>query len=55
MNADGSNVRLVAATEGRGTAPKWAADGRAIFFTVCRNSQDQRGCEIFTAPSPVDR
>ena len=50
MNADGSNVRLVAATEGRGTAPKWAADGRAIFFTVCRNSQEQRGCEILLAP-----
>ena len=55
MNADGSNVRLVAATEGRGTAPKWAADGRAIFFTVCRNSQDQRGCEIMLAPLEVAR
>lgn len=46
MNPDGSNVRLLAATEGRGTAPKWAPDGRSIYFTVCRNSQDQRGCEI---------
>jgi TolB protein len=49
MNADGSNPRLVAATEGRGTAPKWAPDGRAIFFTVCRSSQEQRGCEIMLA------
>ena len=55
MNADGSNVRLVAATEGRGTAPKWAADGRAIFFTVCRNSQEQRGCEIMLAPLETAR
>lgn len=50
MNADGGDVRLLAATEGRGTAPKWAPDGRAIFFTVCRNSQEQRGCEIMLAP-----
>ena len=52
MNADGSDVRLLAATEGRGTAPKWAPDGRAIFFTVCRNSQEQRGCEIMLARLP---
>ena len=49
MNPDGSNPRLLAATEGRGTAPKWAADGQSIFFTICRNSQDQRGCEIMVA------
>ena len=50
MDPDGSNVRLLAATEGRGTAPKWAPDGRSIYFTVCRRSQDQRGCEIMSAP-----
>lgn len=49
MNPDGSNVRLLAATEGRGTSPKWSPDGRSIFFTVCRNSQEQRGCEIMLA------
>jgi TolB protein len=50
MDADGGNVRLVAATEGRGTAPKWAPDGRALFFTVCRESQERRGCDIYMAP-----
>ena len=50
MNADGSNVRLLANTEGRGTAPKWAPDGKTVFFTVCRRSQDYRGCEIMAAP-----
>ena len=50
MNPDGSNVRLVAATEGRGTAPKWAPDGRTIYFTVCRRSQEYRGCEVMAAP-----
>lgn len=49
MNADGSNVRLLAATEGRGTAPKWAPDGRTVFFTVCRQSQEHRGCDIMAA------
>ena len=49
MNADGSEPRLVAATEGRGTSPKWAPDGKGIFFTLCRNSQEQRGCEIMLA------
>jgi TolB protein len=52
MDADGGNQRLLAATEGRGTAPKWAPDGRAIFFTVCRNSQEHRGCEIMLARLP---
>ena len=49
MDADGGNIRLLAATEGRGTSPKWAPDGRTVFFTVCRNSQEQRGCEIMMA------
>jgi len=49
MDADGAKPRLLAATEGRGTAPKWAPDGRTIYFTICRNSQDQRGCEIMAA------
>ena len=55
MDPDGSNLRLLAATEGRGTAPKWAPDGRAIYFTICRNSQEQRGCEIMVASVEVPR
>ena len=55
MNPDGSNLRLLAATEGRGTAPKWAPDGRTIYFTLCRRSQDQRCCEIMTAPVEAPR
>jgi TolB protein len=50
INADGGNVRLLAATEGRGTAPKWAPDGKTVFFTVCRRSQEFRGCDIMAAP-----
>lgn len=49
MDADGSNVRLVAATEGRGTGPKWSPDGRSLFFTVCRESQERSGCDIYMA------
>ena len=49
MDADGGNPRLVAATEGRGTSPKWAPDGKTIFFTVCRESQERRGCDIMAA------
>ena len=35
MNSDGTNVKLVANTEGRATAPKWSPDGRTIYFTNC--------------------
>jgi len=55
MNPDGSNVRLLAATEGRGTAPRWAPDGHTIFFTICRSSQERRGCDIFSAPVEASR
>ena len=51
-NPDGSNLRLLAATEGRGTAPKWSADGKQIYFTICRNSQERRGCDIYLADVP---
>ena len=50
MDADGSNVRLLANTEGRGTAPKWSANGRTVYFTICRRSQDYQGCDIFSVP-----
>jgi TolB protein len=52
VNPDGSNLRLLAATEGRGTSPKWTADGRMIFFTICRDSQERRGCDIYLAEVP---
>src|SRR6266700_3815172 len=35
MDADGANPRLVANTEGRGTAPHWSPDGKSIYFTNC--------------------
>ena len=46
MNADGSNVRLLANTEGRGTAPKWAPDGKTIYFTNCWKPDYRSACEI---------
>lgn len=52
VNPDGSNLRLLAATEGRGTSPKWTADGKMIFFTICRDSQERRGCDIYMAQVP---
>jgi hypothetical protein len=45
-------VRLLAATEGRGTAPKWAGDGHRVYFTVCRQSQEHNGCDVFMAEVP---
>ena len=35
MDADGINVRLIANTKGRGTAPRWSPDGKKIDFTNC--------------------
>jgi TolB protein len=49
MNADGSGVRLIANTEGRATAPKWAPDGRTIYFPICWNAGYGRDCQIFAA------
>jgi TolB protein len=49
MNADGSNVRLVANTEGRATAPKWGKQGNALYFPICRAVDFGRDCEIFVA------
>ena len=43
---------LLAATEGRGTAPKWGPDGRRVYFTVCRDSQEHKGCDVFMADVP---
>jgi len=52
MDAAGGNVRLVANTEGRATAPKWSPDGTKIYFTNCRNVDFGRGCEILVAKAP---
>lgn len=52
VDPDGANLRLLAATEGRGTAPKWAPDGKSIFYTICRSSQERRGCDIYVADIP---
>jgi TolB protein len=52
VDPDGKNLRLLAATEGRGTSPKWTADGKTIFFTICRDSQERRGCDIYLAEVP---
>jgi len=32
MDADGGNVRLIANTKGRGTAPRWSPDGKKLVF-----------------------
>jgi TolB protein len=55
VDPDGANLRLLAATEGRGTSPKWSPDGSTIFYTVCRSSQERRGCDIFAAEVPGAR
>ncbi|HET7468566.1 MAG TPA: LpqB family beta-propeller domain-containing protein [Gemmatimonadales bacterium] len=43
MKPDGSEVRRVARTSGRATAPKWGRDGRTLYFPICR----REGCEIY--------
>jgi len=49
MNPDGSEVRLLANTEGRATAPQWARDGQKIYFPICKNVDFGSACEIFVA------
>jgi TolB protein len=49
MNTDGGNVRLVANTEGRGTAPRWSPDEKTIYFTNCMEKDYGTDCEILTA------
>ena len=52
MNADGSQVQLVANTEGRATAPKWSRDGKSIYFPLSRKVDYGSDCQIFVAPVP---
>jgi len=49
MRPDGSDVRLVARTTGRATAPKWGVDGRTIYFPNCQREGDGFDCEIYSA------
>ena len=49
MDAAGANLRLVANTEGRGTAPRWSPDGKAIYFTNCVAKDYGADCEILSA------
>jgi Tol biopolymer transport system component len=50
-NVMGANVRLIANTEGRGTAPRWSPDGKTIYFTNCVEINYGTDCEIFMARS----
>jgi len=52
MDADGSNVKLVANTEGRATAPQWSKDGRSIYFTNSWRTGSQAAAEIFKVRVP---
>ena len=54
MRPDGSDVRRVAATTGRATAPQWARDGHAIYFPICRRADTGFDCEIFGADVSLD-
>ena len=48
MNPNGADVRLLANTEGRATAPQWARDGLRIYFPICKNVDFGFDCQIFT-------
>jgi len=52
MKPDGGDVRPVADTDGRGTAPAWTKDGAFIYFSVCRKADSGADCQIFAAPAP---
>jgi TolB protein len=47
MKPDGSDVRLVARTTGRATAPKWGRDGKTLYFPICRRDEAGASCEIY--------
>jgi Tol biopolymer transport system component len=49
MDADGTSPRLVANTEGHGTAPRWSPDGKVIYFTNCVAKDYGTGCEVLAA------
>jgi TolB protein len=49
MNANGSNVRVLAETEGRATDPRWSPDGKTVYFTNCYSVAWGTDCEVFAA------
>jgi Tol biopolymer transport system component len=49
MNADGTGPRLLANTEGRATEPRWAPDGKTIYFTDCRKVDFGVDCQVMAA------
>ena len=49
MDPDGNNVRRVANTEGRRTAPKRGKDGKTRYFTICKKVDFKFDCEIYAA------
>ena len=58
MDADGANVRLIANTEGRGTAPRWSPDGKMMYFTNCVEKDYGTDCEILmvrSEPQPIGK
>ena len=53
MNQNGDNVRVVVNSEGRGTAPRWSSDGKAIYFTNCLAKDCGSDCSTLPArPNP---
>jgi len=51
MNPDGSDVQLVANTDGRATAPQWTRDGNTLLFPICHNIALGVDCQIYAAPA----
>jgi TolB protein len=51
MKPDGSDVHLVANTDGRATAPQWTRDGSTLLFPICHNVALGVDCQIYTASS----
>jgi TolB protein len=52
MDADGTNVKLVANTEGRATEPRWSIDGKMIYFTNCKKVDYGTDCQVMAAEVP---
>jgi TolB protein len=49
MKADGTEVRLLANTEGRATEPRWAPDGKTVYFTDCKKVDFGVDCQVMAA------
>ena len=53
MNADGSNVRLLANTEGRATEPRFSSDGAFVYFTNCRAVDFGFDCQVMKGSTQI--